>query len=267
MRLVRDLSMCLGRLFGLLLITVMTQVMAPQCQAGICSVTITLSGTVNTADEGMGFTVGQAVSFYWVINNYAPQTPEGTTYAVEHRWTQENAGSEPRLFAEVGGTGIGGTFQEGSGGTPWDRIRVRPLDSVIDNYDDFEVQMRSDGFNANTNNRGIYLSSNPTFFVSSLYFDGDIINPPWPQSEFVNGGTLPDPTAFFSKYLGTYAVNNSYNSRELNASNGSQNLRATFNFDTMTLSSTCPVPEPSTMAIFGLGALGMAYRAKRKLKP
>jgi len=27
-----------------------------------------------------------------------------------------------------------------------------------------------------------------------------------------------------------------------------------------------PVPEPSTMAIFGLGALGMAYRARRKTK-
>jgi hypothetical protein len=266
MRLVRELSIYFGRLFGLLLITVMTHVTAQQCQAGICSVTITLSGTVNTTDAGMGFTVGQAVSFYWVINNYAPQTPEGTTNAVEHRWTQENAGSEPRLFAEVGGTGIGGTYQEGPGGTPWDRIRVRPLDSVIDNYDDFEVQMRTDSFNTTTNNRGIFLNSNPTFLVTSLYFDGDIINPPWPQSEFVNGGTLPDPTAFFSKYLGTYAVNNSYNSRELNASNGSQNLRATFNFDTMTLSSTCPVPEPSSMAIFGLGALGMAYRARRKLK-
>ena len=27
-----------------------------------------------------------------------------------------------------------------------------------------------------------------------------------------------------------------------------------------------PVPEPTSMAIFGLGALGMAYRARRKLK-
>lgn len=27
-----------------------------------------------------------------------------------------------------------------------------------------------------------------------------------------------------------------------------------------------PVPEPSTMAIFGLGVVGMAYRARRKAK-
>jgi hypothetical protein len=27
-----------------------------------------------------------------------------------------------------------------------------------------------------------------------------------------------------------------------------------------------PVPEPTSMAIFGLGALGMAFRARRKLK-
>jgi len=258
--------MCLGRLLGLLLTVVLIPLTVPKCSADVCLVTITLTGTVNTADAGMGYTVGQAVSFNWVINNYAPQTPNGTTNAVEHRWTQETAGSEPRLFFEVGGTGIGGTYQEGPGGVPWDRIRVRPLDSVIDNYDDFEVQMRTDSFNTGANNRGIFLAADPTFLVKSLYFDGDIINPPWPQNQFVDGGTLPDPTAFFSQYLGSYAVNNSYTSRELVASNGSQDLRATFNFHTMTLSSACPVPEPSSMAIFGLGALGMAYRARRRNK-
>lgn len=34
----------------------------------------------------------------------------------------------------------------------------------------------------------------------------------------------------------------------------------------MVTPSGAEVPEPSTMAIFGLGALGMAYRARRKNK-
>lgn len=37
-------------------------------------------------------------------------------------------------------------------------------------------------------------------------------------------------------------------------------------FRIVTLSPPAAVPEPSTMAIFGLGALGMAYRARRKAK-
>lgn len=34
----------------------------------------------------------------------------------------------------------------------------------------------------------------------------------------------------------------------------------------LTLNTAPPVPEPTSMAIFGLGALGMAYRARRKAK-
>ena len=32
------------------------------------------------------------------------------------------------------------------------------------------------------------------------------------------------------------------------------------------LANLAPVPEPTSMAIFGLGVLGMAYRARRKAK-
>ncbi len=32
------------------------------------------------------------------------------------------------------------------------------------------------------------------------------------------------------------------------------------------LPSSAPVPEPTSMAIFGLGAMGMAYRARRRIK-
>lgn len=43
---------------------------------------------------------------------------------------------------------------------------------------------------------------------------------------------------------------------------------STLGFRVASLSSSAPpaVPEPTSMAIFGLGALGMAYRARRKAK-
>jgi hypothetical protein len=37
-------------------------------------------------------------------------------------------------------------------------------------------------------------------------------------------------------------------------------------FRVASLSSSAVVPEPTSMAIFGLGALGMAYRTRRKSK-
>jgi hypothetical protein len=37
-------------------------------------------------------------------------------------------------------------------------------------------------------------------------------------------------------------------------------------FDNLTVTGAPAVPEPTSMAIFGLGALGMAYRARRKAK-
>jgi hypothetical protein len=37
-------------------------------------------------------------------------------------------------------------------------------------------------------------------------------------------------------------------------------------FRVASLPSSAPVPEPTSMAIFGLGALAMAYRTRRKSK-
>ncbi|MEY2612514.1 MAG: hypothetical protein RL069_1326, partial [Planctomycetota bacterium] len=37
-------------------------------------------------------------------------------------------------------------------------------------------------------------------------------------------------------------------------------------FRVASLAPSSPVPEPTSMAIFGLGALAMAYRARRKSK-
>ena len=88
-----------------------------QAQAG--NVLITVNGTITSASAGMGYTVGQPVSFFWEMNDYAPRTPNGDAYSFMYRWIEENADSQPQLFANVGGTGIGGTYQRGTGGLPW----------------------------------------------------------------------------------------------------------------------------------------------------
>jgi hypothetical protein len=74
------------------------------------NVRITVSGTVATADPGMGFTVGQPVSFFWEINDYAPATPVGSILSGEYEW-EEEFDTQPALYASVGGTGISGTYR------------------------------------------------------------------------------------------------------------------------------------------------------------
>ena len=264
MRLIgRGKSLCLRSLFGFLLMVALVPLLAARASAG--NVRITVNGTITSASAGMGYTAGQAVSFYWDVNDYSPQAPEGQTSSVEHKWTQETAGTT-KLLADVGGTGIGGVFQEGPGSVPWDRVRVSPYKDGSPN-NDFEVQMRTDGFDTSTNNRGIYLNSDTSYLIKGVYFDGDI-NSPFPQSVFPSGGPLPNPTAFLSGYYGTYNVV-SQQSGQVDASNGTTDLVARFTATSVSMFAapqTQPVPEPTSMTIFGLGALGMAYRARRKLK-
>lgn len=249
-------------LFGLLLAVVLVPVLATPIRAG--NIRITVNGTITSADAGMGYNVGQAVSFYWDVNDYGTQTPVGNSSSTELRWTQENVGTEPKLLADVGGTGIVGVFQEGPGNVPWDRVRINPFRDGFP-IDDFEVQMRTDSFDTDTNNRGIFLSSNTSYLIKGVYFDGDITTP-FPQSAF--GGPLPNPTEFLSGYYGTYNVA-STKTGQVDASDGVSNLVARFSATSVSIFAapeTQPVPEPTSMAIFGLGAIGMAYRARRMAK-
>ncbi|MFM7928724.1 MAG: PEP-CTERM sorting domain-containing protein, partial [Pirellula sp.] len=131
---------------------------------------------------------------------------------------------------------------------------------------DFEVQMRTDGSITSTNNRGIFLNADSSFFISGVYFNGQI-NSPFPQSVFASGGPLPNPTEFLSAYYGTYNVTSTATG-QVDAWNGSS-LVAKFTATSLSIFAapqTQPVPEPTSMAIFGLCALGLAYRARRKSK-
>ena len=67
---------------------------------------------------------------------------------------------------------------------------------------------------------------------------------------------------------GFWNVNASFMSSSVQYYDLANSKSSTLGFRVASLSSSVPpaVPEPTSMAIFGLGALGMAYRARRKAK-
>lgn len=227
------------------------------------NVRITVDATVTSADTGMGFTVGQPVSFFWVVNDYAPETPFGEVWTDSSLyWEQETQGAEPSLWANVGGSGIGGTFQGPPGDAPYETLSV---DS--DGY--FNPIMSTDTFNTSTNNYGIFLNADPSFLVSALYSLVSLSSSPFPSATFV--APLPNPASYMANYFGTYAVA-STPVFFLEASNGTSSRTAYFAASSVTIASESgptPVPEidpagmGSVLALLG-GGLGLLERRRRK---
>lgn len=231
-----------------------TVILASVSNALAGNIVVTVNGTVATASAGMGYTVGQPVAFSWVVNDYSPQTPEGSVDSeASFKWTQENQGSEPSLWANVGGTGISGTFNEAPANIPWESLEVG-----IAGQDTFEVMMNTDSFNTTTNNHGIYLTADSSYLIRTLHFYGEIESP-FPGASFVE--PLPNPTTYLGGYLGTYNFVDQVVAR-LDANNGTTTLSATFTANSV---SIAPVPEPSTcmMALAGLASGGYLVRRRR----
>ena len=63
--------------------------------------------------------------------------------------------------------------------------------------------------------------------------------------------------------FGSFSFDLKSSSRITGAPNNTGNITG---FRVAGLPSSAPVPEPTSMAIFGLGAMGMAYRARRRIK-
>jgi hypothetical protein len=230
-------------------------------------IVITVTGTVRQADAGMGYTVGQNVSFQWLLNDYAPQTPVGSrggsAGSYTYSWTQENVGSEPKLWSNVGGSGISGTYQEGSGGTPFDRLQVSQL-KVATPFQPFSIYMKTDGF-SNADNRGLYLSSDSSLLVQSLDFAGNIVSP-FPENSF--DPTLPNPVTYLNGYAGTYSATNLSNtSFYLTASNGlsgeDPNYVSKTAYFTVT-SVSWGVPDTGPQGLLAVGAMGLMVALRRR---
>jgi hypothetical protein len=83
-----------------------------------------------------------------------------------------------------------------------------------------------------------------------------------PQS-YTYGSTFTGSATFYNKTLATMGVTN-LGSFVYTYGSGANTDTVTFNIGSG--GGGGEVPEPTSMAIFGLGALGMAYRARRKAK-
>jgi hypothetical protein len=182
------------------LTTILTLASVSNAPAG--NMMVTVNGPITSASDGVGSAAGQAVAFSWVVNDYAPQTPNGIASCGQYRWAQETD-TEPQLWASVGGTGIGGTFTSPPGGAPWERWRIErvirndPADSP------FELLMNTDSFDVTQINHGILLSAAPTFPIKALYFNGRT-NMSLPAVHFPS--PVPNPATVLESVQGTYDV-------------------------------------------------------------
>ena len=230
--------------------------MATSTQAGV--VRITVNGSISSS-SAMGYTVGDAVSFYWDVNDYAPEAPVGGMSSSGAFWTQEDD-SQPLLFAGAGGTGIGGSYREPDAHGPYERLATWPNPSS--GYD-ISAELKTDGFDVSLRNHGLYLTANNSYFIRELKFSDRI--GAFPLSAF--SGPVPNPATFLSNYLGTYTATASSTSgaNAVIASNGSQIVSAAFITTSVSISSlsAASVPEPSTWAL-GVGGLALAAWRRRK---
>jgi hypothetical protein len=242
------------------LTTILTLASVSNALAG--NMMITVNGQITSASAGMGYTVGQPVAFSWVVNDYAPQTPNGSASFGQYRWTQETD-TEPQLWASVEGSGIGGTFTSPPGGAPWERLMIERVIGNDPADSPFELLMNTDSFDVTQNNHGIFLTANPSFLIKALYFDGRT-NMNLPPEAFPS--PLPNPATFLESVQGTYDVVRSF-SGQITAIDGlGTELVANFQATSLSIAPVAPVPEPSTyaMAFAGLACGGYSMWRRRK---
>ena len=222
--------------------------------ARAANILISVNGTVSSADPGMGFTVGQPVTFFWEINDYAPTPPVGKVGS-QYEWNEERD-TDPALYASVGGTGISGTYRRLPGTAPYETMYAGPNGTGT-----LEVYSEHDEFSAAVNH-GLFLTANPDYFVDSIYATPVLSAPGF--SGFAIGATLPNPAEYLASYAGSYTITGggmNLDTRNINST--SSRLRASF---TPTSMSIAAVPEPSTyaMALAGLGFTGYSMFRRRK---
>lgn len=184
--------------------------------------------TVNgTADStGYGYTAGQAVSFTYTLNDYAPTTPVGWRDSIGVGWYDERT-SDPELWSGVVGTGVAGTWTRPATeeGSPFSYLEV---------YENGALYLYA-GTDHSPSDTGITVNGEAIYgvYVSAVY-SGFIPTIP---------GSLPDPTAYFKDYVGTYAV-----ARSDYGSIGIFGGSIPFTPQSLTISE---VPEPSTWLAAG----------------
>lgn len=216
----------------------------PAQPASAGTVTITISGSVASATPGMGYAVGDPVSFFFDIYDAPAAAPPGQVTPNDSYWTYTSPGGTP-LFSSVGGTGLAGTFRQAA--SPYDYIQ-----SYVNGRFDIEHD---------ENNDGLYLAANPGLDLKYIY--GEIVFAKPGFTGFIPDAVLPNPATYFAGYAGAYTVD-SFNRFELQAGSSI----AFFVPLSMTISVATAVPEISQAGLAGAAALlacgfGLVERRRR----
>jgi hypothetical protein len=216
----------------------------------------TASGTVTQADDGSGYTVGQAVSFRWDLNsNFSKSASSNFSSFVS--WGEE-FDSDPPLWTNVQGSGVAGTFQQAPANGPNSNVSAYPGGGMW-------VRLGTDQ-TSSTKNHGIYLAANPDFFIERIEFDlfsSPLTAPGFNGFAIPSSAPIPAPNDYFAAYLGDYATNFTPGSgfQILARNDLGSYLNAKVAWNSVTIAQ---VPEPSTFALGGIAMGVMVLIARRR---
>lgn len=211
-------------------------------------ITFTYTGTFSS--NGIGFVSGQPFSFTLHLHNYAPTTPAGQLSAGSDgagsaSWI-DNASGVPQVWTNVTGTGISGQW------TP-----------TVTSASQVAMAITAHGPSTNATLTVAAHSGNGALFVNGFTLLDlqisnvfDLLRVTLPNSGN-NPVTPPDPTNFFSGYLGTYQRDTGFTPVGRLETGGGLYL---FTADTLTIAA---VPEPSSYALVFGSSLFLLLLARR----
>ena len=224
-------------------------------------INIIVTGTISFANAGMGYAVGDTVSFTWQVRDFPPP-PNVTLNPENAAYIQEQA-TEPVLWSGISGTGISGTYVPlSTGSQPFSRIQI----GFAGNFANLlSPKLSADASIGPSLNQGLYLTADPTYYIDDISFSAGLTG--------VGFGSItapaPTPAAYLANYVGTYTAFGTiqFNPSEIVATNGSTSKKATFTPLSVEISpEAVPEIDPagmgSVLALVG-GALGLLERRRR----
>ena len=225
-------------------------------------INIIVTGTISFANAGMGYAVGDTVSFTWQVRDFPP--PLNVTLNPDNAAYIQEQATEPVLWSGISGTGISGTYVPlSTGSQPFSRLQI----GWAGNYDDLlSPKLDADASIGPSLNQGLYLTADPTYWIDNLSFSAGLTG--------VGFGSItapaPTPTAYLANYVGTYTAfaTGQFSSNAIVATNGTTSKTANFTPLSVEISPLQAVPEidpagmGSVLALVG-GALGLLERRRR----